>query len=154
MGKRINRIPIACQYTNIAKMGLSDLSMYWIIPGSRFGCRFTLKPSPISNTYNLRLCYKQGEYPDVYVESPKPLELADGCSLLEHVYSTEKQHLCLFIRGAQEWNSSMLISNTVIPWASEWLLHYELWVLTGVWNGGGIHPTADKNSAKNSESNN
>lgn len=31
-----------------------------------------------------------------------------------------------------------MISDTIIPWTSEWLLHYEYWVLTGIWQGGGI----------------
>ena len=37
-----------------------------------------------------------------------------------------------------EWNPTMLLSRTIVPWASEWLLFYELWVITGVWLGGGI----------------
>jgi hypothetical protein len=27
---------------------------------------------------------------------------------------------------------------SLIPWACEWLCHYELWVSTGIWHGGGI----------------
>jgi hypothetical protein len=56
-----------------------------------------------------------------------------------HVYDTNEQRICLYYRKAREWNSSMFLSDTIIPWASEWLLHHELWVMTGVWSGGGIH---------------
>ena len=32
----------------------------------------------------------------------------------------------------------MLIATTTVPWAAEWLLHYELWLATdGTWCGGG-----------------
>jgi hypothetical protein len=33
-----------------------------------------------------------------------------------------------------------LIADTVVPWISEWLFHYELWLSTGSWHGGGVHP--------------
>ena len=36
-----------------------------------------------------------------------------------------------------EWNADMLISESVVPWTSEWLLHYELWLATDEWLGGG-----------------
>jgi hypothetical protein len=29
-----------------------------------------------------------------------------------------------------------LFADTLVPWASEWLLHYELWLATGAWHGG------------------
>jgi hypothetical protein len=30
------------------------------------------------------------------------------------------------------------IADTLVPWASEWLFDYELWLATGEWYGGGI----------------
>jgi hypothetical protein len=35
----------------------------------------------------------------------------------------------------------MLLCQTIVPWISEWLLHYEIWLVTGKWCAGGIHPT-------------
>ena len=29
----------------------------------------------------------------------------------------------------------MLIVDTIVPWAAEWLLHYEIWLATGEWFG-------------------
>ena len=43
--------------------------------------------------------------------------------------------LCLFDPDEGEWNVTMWISDTTIPWASEWLHHYELWHVDGVWRG-------------------
>jgi hypothetical protein len=80
-----------------------------------------------------------GRHPDVFIIDPKPLILAPGETRLKHVYDHDKQHLCLYFRKDKEWTASKMIADTIIPWASEWLLHYEFWVLTGEWRGGGIH---------------
>ena len=42
--------------------------------------------------------------------------------------------LCLFDPEEGEWGPHMLIADTTIPWASEWLHAYELWHATGVWS--------------------
>jgi hypothetical protein len=34
----------------------------------------------------------------------------------------------------------MLIVDTTIPWTSEWLINYEIWLPTGDWHGGGEWP--------------
>jgi len=98
-----------------------------------------LQPMVLSLKYWIKLVYQKDTHPDVYVLDPKPLIFAEGKTKLEHVYNTKKQHLCLYYRKANEWDASMFIANTIIPWTSEWLLHYEVWVATGVWHGGGIH---------------
>ena len=33
----------------------------------------------------------------------------------------------------------MYLAETILPWASEWLAHYEGWLYTGEWKGGGVH---------------
>lgn len=43
--------------------------------------------------------------------------------------------LCLFDPDGREWDATMLIADTTIPWASEWLHHYECWHLDGIWRG-------------------
>lgn len=47
----------------------------------------------------------------------------------------EKSALCLFDPDTGEWSNRQLIADTTIPWTSEWLHHYELWHVTGVWSG-------------------
>jgi hypothetical protein len=98
-----------------------------------------LKPSDLSTTYDIRIEYNLGFNPDVYVINPKPLPLARDTAKLPHTYNYEKQHLCLYHRRMNEWNERKMIAKTIIPWTSEWLLHYEIWVATGAWHGGGIH---------------
>jgi hypothetical protein len=103
----------------------------------RLTWRYTITPSPLSREYDIKLIYVKGKDPNVYVITK--LDLYPGETKLQHVYSTKKQWLCLYYRKGREWKSNMLISDTVIPWTCEWLLHYECWLGTGKWHGGGIH---------------
>jgi hypothetical protein len=98
-----------------------------------------LQPTYLSPKYFVKVVYHREKHPNVYVLEPKPLMLAEGKSKLEHVYDTDKQHLCIYYKRAKEWNETMFIADTIIPWTSEWLYHYEIWVATGTWHGGGIH---------------
>ena len=95
-------------------------------------------PSPNSSTYRIRIDYTIGTPPKVYVIDPAVLKKADGATLLPHVFDSEKQRLCLFYGRFSEWDASMFLSRTIVPWASEWLNFYELWVVTGEWLGEGI----------------
>ncbi len=98
----------------------------------------TIIPTPLSAAYTLHLHYQQAKGVKVYVLEPKPLALAPGEKGLPHVYSTDEQELCLYYPKDNEWTPAMLYVHTLIPWACEWLLHYEIWVATGEWKGGGI----------------
>ncbi|MBN2595420.1 MAG: hypothetical protein JXR82_01380 [Marinifilaceae bacterium] len=117
---------------NIKRRG--DIELTWV---------GTVTPSPLSSTYTLKLHYKYDDGAKVYVVDPNPLVLAKGKKVLPHVYSTPEQRLCLYYPGYNEWNSSMYYVRTLIPWACEWLVHYECWVATGDWHGGGIHPETE-----------
>jgi len=100
-----------------------------------------VQPTPRSVKYRLRITYQVGDFPRVHVTSPKlvPRE-PDGA--LPHVYSGER--LCLYLPGNGEWSRHKSIAMTIIPWAIEWLFHYELWHLTGQWSGGGVEPNGIK----------
>ena len=52
---------------------------------------------------------------------------------LPHTFPGDK--LCLHLPG--EWSPKMYISHTTIPWTSEWLFYYEIWLISGSWDGGG-----------------
>lgn len=112
-------------------------------------------PSPLSSSYKLKLQYVKDKGVKVFVTDPYPLTLAEGKTKLPHVYSTAEQRLCLYYPNGIEWNVGMLYTKTIIPWACEWLYHYELWVATGTWHGGGIYheSEAEKQANKKKESN-
>jgi hypothetical protein len=96
------------------------------------------------------MIYFRDQHPDVYVANPK-LELFPGEKKLPHVYNTEDQCLCLYYRKGREWNGSMYLAETIIPWTSEWLLHYEFWLATGSWHGGGIHYVSESIKQSNNQ---
>ena len=96
-------------------------------------------PKPFSPIYKIRIIYRVGHHPDVYVVKPRVLDLYPGKRKLPHVYSTKKQHICLYL-DSTEWNRSKLLTQTVVLWAGEWLFFYETWLETGEWKGGGTHP--------------
>jgi hypothetical protein len=109
---------------------------------SKLTMHYSLKPSPLGDTYKIRLEYALNDKPTVFVVSPKPLPLAKGETKLPHCYDTKTQRLCLYYPKANEWSKDMLLSKTIIPWVYDWLYHYEIWVGTGDWTGGGIHLTS------------
>jgi hypothetical protein len=96
-----------------------------------------IRPTARSKTYTFKLKYIIGGTPDVSIITPALKKNFKGEDI-PHTYPKEK--LCLYYPGYKEFTSSMLISDTVIPWISLWLYHYENWHLTGDWMGGGIHP--------------
>ena len=101
-----------------------------------------LTPSPLSRAYKLLLTYRTDDVPRVWVLDPK-LEEREG-KRAPHLYPGER--LCLYLPKAYDWNGSMLLAETIVPWASEWLFHYEVWLATGEWCGGGEHPEGRRDS--------
>lgn len=100
-----------------------------------------VKPTPLSREYNIEMYYRIEKLPKIYI-------VGDGLSKLDdpnfpHHYwidqDNKRVEICLF---RYDFSSDMLLSKTVVPWAIEWLYYYEIWLYTGVWNGGGEHITA------------
>lgn len=94
----------------------------------------SLQPTEQSSTYTIEISYKPGSRPTVRVRQPV-LQLRPDAAELPHVFTGDQ--LCLNLPG--EWNPAMSIGDTIIPWAAEWLLHYEIWLACGEWTGGGVH---------------
>lgn len=96
-----------------------------------------LRPTNLSETYQIKVRYSIKNAPEVWVLSPELINRPTG-ETVPHVYSGRR--LCLYYPKNAEWNRNMLISNTIIPWTSLWLYYYEIWHATGEWLGGGVHP--------------
>ncbi len=103
-----------------------------------------LKPTSLSSEYSIAVKL-ENEKVETFVVEPEKLALFEKETSLPHVYSTSKQKLCLFFPDGKEWNKGKLLVDTIIPWASEWLYFYEIWVLTGEWLGGGTKHEIEKN---------
>lgn len=96
------------------------------------------RPTPLSREYSMRVTFRRGETPDVFVIDPDLSELAGGRPL-PHVYR-DPLRLCLTLPGTREWTGTMRIDQTFVPWASTWLYYFEEWLVSDDWKGGGEHP--------------
>lgn len=90
-----------------------------------------VQPTPLSASYTIQIIYHAGQQPQVQVVEPA-LRTREG-KKLPHVF--HGKILCLYRTKYGEWNSSKLISSTILAWTSLWLAHYEIWLSTGLWCG-------------------
>jgi hypothetical protein len=101
-----------------------------------------MQPSPLSDTYIVRVRYVKYKSPRILVVSPT-LKLREGAASIPHTYVGNK--LCLYYPNCEEWSSDKYIAETIVPWISLWLFYYEGWLATGQWFGGGIeHGNGEK----------
>ena len=97
-----------------------------------------LKSSPLGESYTVKLNFDIGSRPRVYIIVPENLPLPANEKRLKHVYNHDLQELCLYYPKDKEWHDGKMIGSTIVPWTIEWLYHYELWLITGEWLGGGV----------------
>lgn len=101
-----------------------------------------VKPSEISREYTITLKY-DGSIPKIYLYNQGIMMKKD--EYIPHCYKRffknvddEYVQICLYYPKYKEWKKEMFLSETIIPWAIDWLKYYELWRITGKWFGGGI----------------
>lgn len=87
-----------------------------------------LKPSLESPEYKIRISFRIGYHPQVFVISPQISPSAP------HVYRSNGS-LCLYYPDDGSWSSEYFIAKTIVPWTAEWLRYYEIWQVTGRWFG-------------------
>ena len=91
-------------------------------------CSGEIQPTPDCEKYKVRIEFFSGLQPQVYIKSPNLLLNKDI-----HVYN--EGFLCLFDPSETRWKDTLKISEYTIPWLVEWILYYELWNMTGKWEG-------------------
>lgn len=123
-------------------LALQRASLLRMFPGSQAQIRRSqlvwlgqVTPSALSAAYTLRLHYTLRKAPRIYVVEPELK--CRGKVRPPHIY--DDMALCLYLPWSNEWGSQMCLSRTILPWASEWLIHYEAWLFTGEWQGRGVH---------------
>ena len=109
------------------------------IRGARLRWTGRLRPTPLSVEYLVSLDYRLGSAGPA-IEVVEPDIRTDDIESLPHVYAEDRLCLCY----PWQWADNKLIARTIIPWASEWLLHYEVWRATGEWHGGGHEPAVQE----------
>ncbi len=99
----------------------------------------TIQPHPLAHVYRCRLEHTLGEYPQMYCLDPLLSVLAAGRKLPHVRTRTEPIEMCLFMRRVECWTDDMFLANVTVPLASYWLAHFEEWLFSGHWRGGGTH---------------
>lgn len=111
------------------------------IKQNKLVCTGKVKPTDYSKEYSIKIIYNGLSSPKVYSIEPE-IEYHDDI----HMYPIEK-NLCLYhpeIDNFQWDYKKHNIFDTIIPWALEWFVYYELYLITGKWE----HPYKDHRRVK------
>jgi hypothetical protein len=90
-------------------------------------CTGELQPENCDK-YKIRIEFREGFMPNVFIVSPFITPKSEI-----HMYS--EGCLCLFYPKEFKWMNTTKIADFTIPWIVEWILFYELWKVTGQWEG-------------------
>jgi len=102
-----------------------------------------ITPLAICQTYTVKIIYDGKSPPKVFVVAPK-LEKSP------HVY--KEGNLCLYDPEETPWDYRRSIASTIIPWTIDWLVHYEIFLATGVWCAKERHPSGGSSEKTNKNS--
>ena len=96
-----------------------------------------IRPTPLSRLYKIKIICEKGNKPKVFLYG-KHIEGIEKNDFPHNYHKNEsKQEIQLCLNMPCEFNYSLRIIDTIIPWTQEWLYHYEIWLATGEWRGGG-----------------
>lgn len=80
-----------------------------------------------------------GRWPGVRVLTSIRPRVENPDELVPHIYGPHDDprgtDLCLFHPASRDWTDDMLLAESIVPWAAEWLFYYEVWHVTGMWGG-------------------
>lgn len=136
---------LAHRVLDLNSLGLPDCS-YSFKSGRELEYRLTLSPTAASRIYKCELRVPRGSTAPRMIVVDPDLQLLAGNRALPHVYpfAGKGTFLCLWHPKSQEWNSTMRLSNTLIPWTLRWLWYFEDWLSSDEWAGDGLHPGASR----------
>jgi hypothetical protein len=80
--------------------------------------------------YKIRIEYGNSGAPRAYMVAP---QMEPGCP---HKY--EEGQMCLFWPDDPEnepWGKASSLAKIILPWCAAWLHFYDIWLVTGVWEG-------------------
>lgn len=101
-----------------------------------------VRPSPITQSYRVKLTYREHGTPKLYVVSPKLERRPQEPDVpIPHTYdflTPGEERPCVYYPHGREWTTAMPLAATVMPWLLAWLVDYEIWYATGDWLGGGM----------------
>lgn len=138
---RLRTVPLGARVQDLRRLNLVNAQIN-LTPG-RLSFRCELKPNLYARSYkvHIQLSGHPTALPDIFVEEPDLRILAND-EKIPHTYPCSPEHgvkLCLWHPGSNEWTQAIPLSQSVIPWTVLWLTYFELWLSSGIWEGGGLH---------------
>lgn len=91
-------------------------------------CKGYLKVSEEGQEYLVEIRYRFKKAPEVYILNPDIPHQKDI-----HVYNNGS--LCLYDWRDRPWTEHDSVATLLVPWLAEWLVLYELYLLSGFWHG-------------------
>lgn len=132
------RIPQAVQLVNLRRMFPESTGT--VKKGTLRWSYDFLQASPVSGVYKIEIEGRQTGKPAVWLSRGAIDE--QNAKDAPHKYRVDaggaRIQICL---DKTDWKPDQLYSRTYIPWTMEWIVHFEIWLMTGEWTGGGIHLT-------------
>lgn len=108
-----------------------------------------LQPTAESPMYTIKIVTKEWEPAvNVFVVEPDISKYA-RCkdNKIPHTYLDGS--ICLYLPNHNEWSYHDSWAETLIPWTCLWLYYFEIWLMTGEWLGGGVHPGDSETTTNN-----
>ena len=107
----------------------------------QFTWTWHVAPSFLGRIYTLRVEFKQGGRPQVFVDQPDLVALAEGRKL-PHIYRGSRQLAFALCPNVGRIARRLAHRQHAVPWAALWLCFLEEWLVSDDWKGGGcIRPT-------------
>ncbi|RTQ45077.1 hypothetical protein EJV47_26260 [Hymenobacter gummosus] len=97
-------------------------------------CRGEVSSPGGEGTYHIKIDYTPGRPPKVFVLNP---DIEYRHHALTHFYPADNS-LCLYYPGDLAWSDKHHLYDKTIPWLAEWLVFYELYQITGRWEGPAV----------------
>jgi hypothetical protein len=91
-------------------------------------CRGYLQPLDYIEPYQIEIIQIAGKTPKVFIKYPK-IEINPKI----HIY--REGNLCLFYPPDLNWKANTSVAKYTIPWINEWIIYYEIYKISGKWEG-------------------
>ena len=104
------------------------------IKGNKLFCNGFFQPTVHSPIYHYRLEWEPGTAPKVFPVRP-------SIALHPDIHMYADGSLCLYYPKDFVYSEKSNIHDTILPWAHEWFVFYELYQIKGRW----LHPYVEHN---------
>jgi len=91
-------------------------------------CIGWLQPQDCKDRYKVKIEYVVGYEPKTTILKPFILPS-------KHIHMYKDHSVCLHYPPDMRWNEKIKICEYTIPWVSEWIIFYEIYQITGKWEG-------------------